>query len=128
MKPRVLIVDDDPQVLKLFARILDKGGYEVTSAPSGKDVMQTLQRSVFDVVVLDLSMPPPDGFELLKQLRSSMPGLRVLVTSGFIQGALLKAAELLGARATLAKTDAPARLLAAVDNLLRKHPRTTPSE
>src|SRR5579862_8531371 len=122
VKPHILVVDDDPQILKLFGTILDKGGYSVVLASSGAHVMELLQAEAFDAIVLDLSMPRPDGFELLKTLRSSMPGLRILVTSGYMQGAFLTAAELLGAASTLSKTDAPVRLLAAVDNLLRKHP------
>ncbi len=127
MKRRVLVVDDDPQVLKLFGKILEKGGYSTHLVSTGQQVMPLLSREAFDLLVLDLSMPPPDGFELLKQLRSSMPGLRILVTSGYMQGALLKAARLLGAAATLAKTDAPTQLLKSVDDLLREHPRRVPS-
>jgi CheY-like chemotaxis protein len=119
MKPRVLVVDDDPQVLKLFVTILEKGGYAVLSTDSGGDVMQLLRREALDLVVLDLNMPPPDGFELLKQLRSSMPGLRILVTSGYLGGALLKAAELLGATATLPKADAPGNLIDLARYLVR---------
>src|SRR5579863_2064147 len=124
MKPQILVVDDDPQVLKLFGKILEDGGYAARLVSSGDQVMPLLQREPFDLVVLDLSMPPPDGFELLKRLRSSMPGLLILVTSGYMHGALLKAAQLLGAAGTLPKTDAPRHLLEAVANLLPKHPRS----
>lgn len=122
-KSRILVIDDDPQVLALFGRILEKGGYEVLLAASGKDVMTLIQQNVADAVVLDLSTPEPDGFDLLKKLRTSVPGLPVLVVSGYLQGVLLKAAELLGATATLSKTDAPKHLLQTVSDLLQAQPR-----
>jgi CheY-like chemotaxis protein len=120
MGDKVLVVDDDQQVLRLFSRILTKGGYTVHAEKSSKRALETLDKAgPFDLVVLDLSMPPPDGFEVLKALHTQRPGLRILVISGFLEGALLEAAELLGATATLKKTDAPRLLLQTVNHLLR---------
>jgi CheY-like chemotaxis protein len=121
--PRILVVDDDPQVLKLLGRILENGGYSVHLMASGKMVTEVLRAEVIDLLILDLNMPEPDGFELLKTLRIAMPGLRILVISGFLEGALLKAAELLGATATLAKSDSPEMLLSTVNGLLRQRQR-----
>ena len=80
--------------------------------------MQVLEHQPVDLLVLDLSMPKPDGFDLLKRLRLKRPGLRILVISGYMQGALLKASEFLGATASLSKTDAPLHLLETVNSLL----------
>ncbi len=118
MEPRILVVDDDPQVLRLFAKILTNGGYVVRTESSGKTALESLEASPVDLVVLDLSMPAPDGFEILKALRKQRPGLRILVTSGFMGGALLEAAELLGATGTINKGDATRLLLQKVNLLL----------
>jgi CheY-like chemotaxis protein len=115
---RILIVDDDPQVLGLFTDILSEGGYDVLAVASGKAAMQAIQHDPVDLLVLDLSMPEPDGFEMLKVLRATKPDLKILVISGFIQGILLRAAQLVGATATLNKTDAPELLLPTVRDLL----------
>jgi CheY-like chemotaxis protein len=123
---RILVVDDDPQVLNLFARILTEGGYEVTATHKSSEVVQILRKEPTDLLVLDLDMPEPDGFEVLKFLRADRPGLRILVVSGYLHGALLKASELLGATASLRKTDAPELLLKTVDALLRPQPGTLP--
>jgi two-component system, OmpR family, response regulator len=119
---RILVVDDDPQILKLFARILTKGGYLVrTEGSSQKAIELALDASEpIDLVVLDLSMPAPDGFEVLKALRAQRPGLRILVTSGFMAGAFLEAAKLLGATDSLNKQDAPDLLLRKVSQLLQR--------
>src|SRR5579862_7171119 len=110
MGPRILVVDDDPQILKLFGKTLERHGYSVRLLSSGRAVIPALQEEKFDLLVMDLSMPKPDGFELLKILRAEMPGQRILVVSGAMPRSLLKAAELLGATATLSKTDAPKML------------------
>lgn len=116
---RILVVDDDRQVLKLFKLILERGGYSVVLAESGKGALDMLRKETVGLIVLDLNMPEMDGFQILKFLRSHAPGLRVLVISGFMKGALLDAASFLGANATLAKTDAPTRLLDTVNELMK---------
>ena len=121
--PTIRVVDDDRQILRLFVAILEEGGYRVQSASSGEDALKVLREVPIDLMVLDLSMPEPDGFDLLKRLRASTPGLRIVVVSGYLQGALLKAAEFLGATASLNKTDAPRLLLQTVQGILQKHPR-----
>src|SRR5262245_43252704 len=103
----ILVVDDDRQILALFTGLLANGGYTVTSVESGTAAIEVLQNQSVDLIVLDLNMPPPDGFDVLKMLRAQKPGLRILVISGFMKGALLKASELLGATASLDKDDAP---------------------
>lgn len=71
-----------------------------------------------DLVILDLSMPEPDGFEVLKELRQREPALPVLVVSGFLVGSMLRAAELFGAMATLQKSDVPQFLLQTIARML----------
>jgi CheY-like chemotaxis protein len=118
---RILLIDDDPHALKLFGRILTRGGYEVHTADSGRKGLDLLDSAEpFDLLVLDLSMPAPDGFEVLKEVRAVHLGLRTLVISGFMGGALLTAAEILGATATLNKKDAPRRLLPMANQLLQR--------
>ena len=75
------------------------------SGASALDILKTA--APIDLMVLDLSMPKPDGFEVLKAVRSKWPGLRILVISGWMDGALLKSAKILGATFALGKTDAP---------------------
>jgi len=115
---RILVVDDDPQVPKLISQMLKRGGYDVSTASSGRVVLQSIATSRPDLVILDLSMPEPDGFEVLKQLREREPGLPVLVISGFLGGPMLRAAELFGAAATLRKMDVPEMLLATVRRIV----------
>jgi two-component system, OmpR family, response regulator ResD len=121
----ILIVDDEPLVLKLFTTLLEQNGYTVTAVSSGEAAMEVLREEPVDLLVLDLSMPRTDGFDVLRSLRVQLPGLPILVISGFMQGALLQASELLGAAASLLKTEAPGLLVETVKALLR--PESTAS-
>lgn len=117
--PHILVVDDEPLVLSLFTTLLDRNGYSVTAVNSGVAAMEVLREQAVDVLVLDLSMPKTDGFDVLRSLRAQRPDLPILVISGFMQGALLQASELLGAAASLSKTDAPKFLVETVEKLLK---------
>lgn len=115
---RILLVDDEPEIIKLFSTLLERGGYSVVSTTSGEVALRTIERDPPDLVILDLSMPEPDGFEILKRIRGKQAGVRVLVVSGFLQGSLLLAAKYAGASAVLSKDQAPEQLLGTVDQLL----------
>jgi DNA-binding response OmpR family regulator len=73
--PRILIVDDEHSVQKLLASALRKDGYEVVGALDGRAALDRLADAAFDLLVLDLTLPKVDGFEVCRQVRatSSMP-------------------------------------------------------
>ena len=73
--PRVLVVDDEPESLQLIAEILRSGRYTPTTAASGREALELLDKAGADALVLDLLMPEMDGFEVLKRIRSD-PKLR----------------------------------------------------
>ena len=115
---RILLVDDDTQVVRFMKDALEEHGYNVTATTSGKDALAIIQQGTPDMLILDLNMPEPDGFDLLKTLRTKYPYLRILVISGYLQGALLRAAKLLGASATLEKPVSAGKLAAKVQEIL----------
>jgi CheY-like chemotaxis protein len=101
--PHILLVDDDGQVVRYLKKALEENGYTVTATTSGKQALALIQERMPDLLILDLNMPEPDGFDLLKAERSKFPYLRILVISGYLHGALLEAAKIFGAIATLEK-------------------------
>jgi signal transduction histidine kinase len=74
-KPSVLVIDDEPLVLKLLDAILRKG-WEVTTVPSAADALQRLGAARFDAVVCDLMMPGMSGIELAREVERKDPELR----------------------------------------------------
>ncbi len=68
---RVLVVDDDPDILNLVSFRLRQKGHKVISANSSQEALSIVEeRGTPDVAVLDVTMPAPDGFELLRLLRA----------------------------------------------------------
>lgn len=66
---RLLVVDDDPDILTLERKILEKAGYEVDTALDGFSAVQLVGLAEFDLVLLDVMMPGMDGFEVSRVIR-----------------------------------------------------------
>jgi CheY-like chemotaxis protein len=83
-RPRVLVVDDVPQNIRLLEAVLTSNGYSVTSASSGADALDKVAAEVPDLVLLDIQMPGMNGYEVCRRLRAD-PATRflpvVMVTS-----------------------------------------------
>lgn len=122
MRCTILVVDDDPQIRRLCTTILKETGYFVREASNGKEALAAIETTVFDLIVLDLSMPDMDGFEFLKAAHTELPRLKIVVISGFLGGSMLTAARLFGAAATLAKPFSPDSLVSVVRELLPEGP------
>jgi DNA-binding NtrC family response regulator len=65
----ILVVDDTPQNVKLLGDLLAVKGYAVTTAPDGRKALELLRARKFDLVLLDVMMPGPDGFEVCERLQ-----------------------------------------------------------
>lgn len=79
MKRRVLIVDDDTAILEVLEMRLLAMGFEVTSTPDAIRALQTLERTRFDLALLDLRMEPMNGIQLMEALHARQPRLPVLI-------------------------------------------------
>jgi DNA-binding NtrC family response regulator len=80
---RILVVDDEAQLRRMFERILRTEGYEVRCASSGNEALKLLETEWFDLVVTDLKMPGMDGMELLAKGKSANPTLPFIVLTAF---------------------------------------------
>jgi CheY-like chemotaxis protein len=79
---RVLLVDDQPELRRLFQRTLSKAGHVVATAENGRKAVALVAEQSFDVVVSDVRMPDMSGIELLRALHAEDPDLPVLLVSG----------------------------------------------
>jgi DNA-binding NtrC family response regulator len=116
--PSILVVDDDPHVRQFFAYVLTKAGYHVHDVSNGIEAKAAIKNITFNLMILDLSMPEMDGYEVLKFARSQIPDLRIIVASGHIPGTMMKTANLFGAVATLHKPFEVDLLLSTVRSAL----------
>lgn len=81
---RLLVVDDDLEVLRSVALMLSLEGYCVMTANSGMAAAVLLAEQAFDVVITDLRMPVVDGFEVARRTRDKYPNAGIIVTSRYI--------------------------------------------
>jgi DNA-binding NtrC family response regulator len=80
---RVLLVDDEPDVLEICARGLARSGYEVRAASSAVQARDYLAQERFDVAVLDIHMPDEDGISLLEHAHKVDPALSAVLITGY---------------------------------------------
>src|SRR5262245_42387371 len=75
MKKRILFVEDDPLMLQLFVMMMDgeRGRWEVVTINDGRQALQLLERSDFDVVVSDMNMPGMSGADFIREVRTRHP-------------------------------------------------------
>jgi DNA-binding NtrC family response regulator len=117
---RILLLDDDRQVVRYLKKALEEDGYAVTATTCAKEALAYIEERIPDLLILDLNMPAPDGFDVLKSKRARFPCLRILVISGYLHGALLEAARSFGAIATLEKPVTAEALVGKVREVLAR--------
>ncbi len=120
MPPRVLVVDDDPQVLRLMRVNLELEGYDVVSAPDGEEALEAVVNQRPDIVVCDVMMPGVDGLTVLRNMRANPRTSKIpfVVVSAKAQRSDVKAALDMGADRYITKPFDPQELLDAVEHLL----------
>jgi DNA-binding NtrC family response regulator len=82
MKPRILVVDDEPLIADNLRLTLEREGYEVETAANTVSAMLKLEEQEFSLAVVDLVLPDGDGLHLLRLLKSKDPSLEVIIMTG----------------------------------------------
>lgn len=103
MKIRILIVDDELSMREFLTILLEREGYQVTSAANAADALVQLENSLFDLVISDVQMPGLNGIELLGRIKSSAPDTAVLMITAFSAAEQAVEAMKLGAYDYIAK-------------------------
>ena len=118
--PRVLIVDDDPKLLKMLQRTLTYEGLNVLTATNGLEALPLVQSHKPDLIILDWMMPKMDGLALVQKLREAENQTMILMLTA--RDAIENRVEGLesGADDYLVKPFAPAELVARVHAMLRR--------
>jgi len=116
---RILVVDDDPLLVRLVRTHLEKAGYKVFTAPDGEEALEVAATELPDLVVLDLMLPKLDGFEVCRRIREFSLVPVVMLTARGEPVDKLRGFEM-GADDYLSKPFVPAELLARVRAVLRR--------
>jgi len=80
---KILVVDDEQNMLKLFQKVLAKEGYGVRTAASGTEALRILREETFDLIVSDLVMPVLGGIDLMKEVKTKHPDIPFIVISAY---------------------------------------------
>ena len=115
---RVLVVDNEANILEMTHETLRNAGYQVVTAPGGEEALERLATHSIDVMVTDLMMPNLDGFELIQTARERYPNLPIIAASGLADGRSDEALDA-GAQTFLSKPFTADKLERAIESALR---------
>jgi two-component system, OmpR family, response regulator len=119
-RPRILVVDDNVELLSLLTHLFEDAGYEVVGASKGKQAMELMRSQPPAVALLDILLPDVMGYALAEVLRREHPGVPYLFVTGVFKGSkhALEAKSKHGAAAYFEKPFEARKLLAAVRQLV----------
>lgn len=118
----ILLVDDEPGMLRYIRTLLEVDDYKVETASTGEEALQRIEKGLApDLVLLDVLMPGIDGLETLEQLRQMRPGVKVVMLSCVNDTRKVVQAMRLGAQDYLTKPFQKAELDAVVDQCMGKN-------
>lgn len=117
-RPTVLLADDHPMMLEGLHKLLKVDLEVVGTVRDGRALVESAERRRPDLVVTDISMPGTDGLAATRRLRTTAPGVRVLILSIYTETSWVRAAFAAGARGYLTKTAAAEEIGTAVREVL----------
>ncbi len=126
MPHKILVVDDEPHIVRLASVVLERAGYQVVAAFDGKEALKQIEAEQPELVILDIMIPYVDGFEVLQTLRKnpSTHDLPVIMLTAKSQDADLFHAWQHGVECYLTKPFNPAELVHKVNECF--HPPDNP--
>jgi signal transduction histidine kinase/FixJ family two-component response regulator len=117
----VLVIDDEPGIIRLCQRLLDRAGFRVMAVTRSQDGIAILEQENADLLLVDIRMPGLDGFQVIDQARRRQPDIAVVIMTGF--GTVEMAIEALrrGADGLILKPFAGAELVQSVKRALQEN-------
>lgn len=125
-KARILIVEDEPNIVESLSFILRRAGFEVDTVTDGVEALDRVRRQAFEVLLLDIMLPGMNGLDVLKAIRSdrALSSLPVIVLTAKGQANDRRTAEAIGANAFITKPFSNADVVERVSRLAQaKVPR-----
>ncbi len=80
---KLLVVDDDINIQRLYQEELEEEGYEVVIASTGKDALEIFEKENPDIVTLDILMPDIDGISLLRKMKEKRPDIPIIMSTAY---------------------------------------------
>jgi len=119
-RPRILVVDDDLDILQSLREILETKGYDVETAETAQKGLELAKQRFFNLAILDIKLPDMEGTELLAKIHKEKPEMMKVMLTGYPSLDNAVQALNLGADAYLMKPVNPEELLKVVEEKLRE--------
>lgn len=120
IKSKVLVVDDESQIVFLLKQVLEREGYEVFTASNGIEGIDSNSKNNPDVIILDLKMPAMNGIEALEHIRKTDEDVKVIILTGYGNEEMVGKAESLNAYKFINKPFNIAEIRNTVRDALKK--------
>jgi DNA-binding response OmpR family regulator len=121
--PRVLVVDDQPEIRTIISIVLRMNRFEIVEAASAASALQLFEQASFDLAIVDIFLQDTNGSDLIAALRAQSPGLPVIAISGMTVLDFLSDTPELSDVVCLQKPFRPADLMRAIEAALGPHRR-----
>ncbi len=118
---KILIIDDEPYILLMLKKMLEKAGHEVYLASNGREGMALFEKASADLVITDIIMPDKEGLELILEMKKQRPALKIIAMSGggrISPESYLECAKHFGAEKVFQKPFSQKDLISAVKELI----------
>lgn len=126
-KPRLLLADDHTLVLEGFRRLLEPDFELVACVETGRELISATLKSRPDLILVDIAMPELNGFDAVRQIRKTLPDIKVIFLTMHTNPAYVSEAFLVGAGGYLLKRAAASELIAAIRGVLQGRYYISPS-
>lgn len=117
-RPRILVVDDEPNIRDVLSKTLALAEYDVDVAANGETALEQLRARTYDLLITDLKMPGVDGLAVIREVRRSNPSMPVIIVTGYSTESAAIEAINLGVTGYLTKPFRVPRILAAAARAL----------
>ena len=119
---KILIIDDEPHILLMLKKMLEKAGYEIDLASNGNEGLKLFRDSPSDLVITDIIMPEKEGLETIREMKRMRPELKIIAMSGggkISAENYLGTAKIFGAAKVLEKPFTKEEMVSAAEELLK---------
>ena len=118
---KILIIDDEPHILLMLKKMLERAGYEIDIASNGLEGLELFKKYPSDLVITDIIMPEKEGLETIREMKRLQSELKIIAMSGggkITADSYLQTAKLFGASRVIEKPFTQQQMVEAVNDLI----------
>lgn len=120
---RILVIDDEPDILLMLKKMLERAGYLVDMAINGNEGLELFNKFPVDLIITDIVMPEKEGLETIREIKRQKPDIKIIAISGggrIDSTEYLSSARLFGASRIFQKPFKQKEMISAVKELLEE--------